>query len=253
MSTSDKDTSVNTGNNLNKPDELTLQIAKLLQSSLEMQSSQNNSDNLSIGFQLNGDNYPLWVTLIRKVIGGRGKKAHLTGIPPAPAETEPTYEQWKQGDQTVFTWIIQNIKVSLMNNVSQFPTAKALWDGLATTYGSGMDPIQIYDLHQQANTRKQGQDRKQPNPMKFPEDITTFNRLKQEERLYQFLTGVDDKFDTVRRDLLKQEPAPSVESAYATIRREAARLQILKPTTDGVGEASQGEIGTGLAAKNRTD
>ncbi|XLR39961.1 hypothetical protein HN51_018119 [Arachis hypogaea] len=96
-------------------------------------------------------------------------------------------------------------------------------------------------------------DRKQPNPMKFPEDITTFNRLKQEERLYQFLTGVDDKFDTVRRDLLKQEPAPSVESAYATIRREAARLQILKPTTDGVGEASQGEIGTGLAAKNRTD
>ncbi|XLR07165.1 hypothetical protein S83_035103, partial [Arachis hypogaea] len=89
--------------------------------------------------------------------------------------------------------------------------------------------------------------------MKCPEDITTFNWLKQEKRLYQFLTGIDNKFDTVRRDLLKQEPAPSVESAYATIRREAARLQILKHTTDGVREASQGEIRTGLAAKNRTD
>ncbi|XLU77475.1 hypothetical protein S245_000896 [Arachis hypogaea] len=45
-----------------------------------------------------------------------------------------------------------------MTNVSQFPTAKALWEGLATTYGSGTDPVQIYDLHRKANTQKQGQD-----------------------------------------------------------------------------------------------
>jgi len=40
----------------------------------------------------------------------------------------------------------------LINNVSQFPTAKDLWEGLATTYGSGTDPMQIYDLHRKANT-----------------------------------------------------------------------------------------------------
>jgi len=81
---------------------------------------------LSIGFKLNGDNYPLWATLMKKAIGGRGKKSHLTGIPPALEEIEPAYEKWEQADQTVFTWIIQNIEISLINNVSQFPTAKAL-------------------------------------------------------------------------------------------------------------------------------
>jgi len=81
---------------------------------------------LSIDFKLNGDNYPLWATFMKKAIGGRGKKSHLTGIPPVPEEIEPTYEKWEQADITVFTWIIQNIEISLITNVSQFTTAKAL-------------------------------------------------------------------------------------------------------------------------------
>jgi len=133
------------GNNMNQNqnnsstiiDELTLQIANMLRNGLGIQQPQSNLDNLSIGIKLNGDNHPLWATLMKKVIGGRGKKSHLTSIPPAPEEIELAYEKWEQADQTVFTWIIQNIEISLINNVSQFPTAKALWEGLATTYGSG--------------------------------------------------------------------------------------------------------------------
>ena len=116
-------------------DELTLQIVNMLRNGLGIQQTQSNLDNLSIGFKLNGDNYPLWATLKKKAICGKGKKSHLTGIPPAPEENEPTYEKWEHADQTVFSWIIQDIKISLINNVSQFPTAKALWEGLATIYG----------------------------------------------------------------------------------------------------------------------
>ena len=85
----------------------------------------------------------------------------------------------------------------MINNVSQFPTTKVLWEGLATTYGSGTDPMQIYDLHRKPNTQKQGKDilehfwnklqaiwmaidRKQPNPMKCSDDIATFKKIKQE-------------------------------------------------------------------------
>ena len=196
------------------------------------------------------------------------KKSHLTGIPPIPEEIEPIYEKWEQTDQTVFTWIIQNIEISLINNVSQFPTAKALWEGLATTYGSDIDPMQIYDLHRKANTQKQEKDtlenfwnklqaicmaidRKQPNPMKCLDDITTFNQIKQEQRLYQFLAGIDEKLEVIIRDLLMQEKTPLVESAYAVVRREATRLQILKPTTSSEENTSLGEVRIGLTARNR--
>jgi len=128
--------------------------------------------------------------------------------------------------------------------------------------------MQIYDLYRKANTQKQGKDtledfwnklqaiwmaidRKQPNLMKCSGDIATFNKINQEQRLYQFLTGIDEKFEVIRRDLLMQEKTPSVESAYATVPREAARLQILKLTTNSEENTSLGEVGIGLTVRNR--
>ncbi|KAJ9544663.1 hypothetical protein OSB04_024370 [Centaurea solstitialis] len=71
-------------------------------------------------------------------------------------------------------------------------------------------------------------DRRDPNPMKDPKDIQIYNKKTLEQRLYQLLTGVDEKMNPIKRDILKNDPLPTVETAYATIRREVARLNILK-------------------------
>ena len=84
--------------------------------------------------------------------------------------------------------------------------------------------------------------------MKDPEDISIYNQKIQEQWLYQLLTAIDDRFDMVKRDILKREPLPSVEAAYSAIRREAARLHILKPASSGEAETSSG-VGIGLAVK----
>ncbi|XP_037497108.1 uncharacterized protein LOC119371301 [Jatropha curcas] len=89
-------------------------------------------------------------------IGGRVKAHYLTGMP--PETSDPTFERWEQSDQNVFTWIIQNIESNLINNAAQYPTAKSLWNGLAITYGSGVDSLQTYDLHRKASTIRQGQE-----------------------------------------------------------------------------------------------
>ena len=47
----------------------------MLRNGLGIQQTQSNLDNLSISFKLNGDNYPLCATLMKKAIGGRGKKS----------------------------------------------------------------------------------------------------------------------------------------------------------------------------------
>jgi len=102
MSFSDDEIDNNMNQNQNNSstiiDELTLQIANMLRNGLGIQQTQANLDNLSIGFKLNGDNYPLWATLMKKVIGCRGKKSDLTGIPLTPKDIEPTYEKWEQAD-----------------------------------------------------------------------------------------------------------------------------------------------------------
>lgn len=100
------------------PDELMMQIAALLRNGLGAQLTTTNSENLSIGIELGGDNYALWATLMKKAIGGRGRSSHITGEPLPPSKTDTTYTRWEQDDQCVFNWIIQNLESNLVNNVS---------------------------------------------------------------------------------------------------------------------------------------
>lgn len=195
--------------------DLALQLVNLLRNSLNVQLPSANLDNLSIGIKLSGGNYQLWATLMKKAVGGRGQGHHLTGTP--PLATYPNYTQWETNDQCVFTWLIQNIEPNLVNNVSQYPTAKALWEGLAVTYGTGSDSLQVFDLHKRANSIKQGGgtledlwnrlqsvwmeiDRRDPNPMKDPDDITVYNNKIQEQRLFQLLMAVEERFEIVKRN-----------------------------------------------------
>ena len=127
---------------------------------------------------------------------------------------------------------------------------------------SGRDELQIFDLSSKATSLKQYNDpievyygklntlwkeidRRMPNPLKCSEDITVFNSFIQRQRLYQFLAGVNEDLDKERRDLLNQEPLPTLEMAYAMIRRELARRGIMG-TTSSPG-TNPSEIGKGLA------
>ena len=137
-------------------DEITLQIAQMLKKGMNMQNPNLNSEKIILSVKLNGENYSLWARLMRVEIGIRGRTQHITGETRAPASNDPEFFRWEQEDLQVFSWILQNLELRLMNTVSQFQSAKALWDALAVTYGSGSDALQIYDLHNQASRQTQG-------------------------------------------------------------------------------------------------
>ena len=166
------------------------------------------------------------------------------------------------------SWIISNISTDLINQFLDYTIAKDLWRGIEVLLSSGRDELQIFDLSSQANNLKQNQDplevfygklntiwkeidRRQPNPMIHAEDITIFNTFIQKQRLFQFLAGIHDTFDKEKRDLLHQDPLPTVEVAYATIRREISRRGIMSHTSSPGKIPS--EIGSGLAVKHRSD
>ncbi|KAJ0946915.1 hypothetical protein HanRHA438_Chr01g0009281 [Helianthus annuus] len=95
--------------------------------------------------------------MIRVAIGGKSKSllGHLSGNPTPPKPTDDGYEQWEQDDLVVFSWLIQNIEPAIVSNLTEFPTAKSLWDAFVTTYNSGKDKLQTFDLHVKANRIKQ--------------------------------------------------------------------------------------------------
>ncbi|XP_057529771.1 uncharacterized protein LOC130808310 [Amaranthus tricolor] len=211
--------------------------------------STENTNTLSISEKLTNQNYTKWSRLMHLAISRRGRLNHIIDDP--PSKNDPAYNQWTRSDSIVISWILENIDSDLVNQYLDFPIAKALWQGIETLYSSGRDGLQIFDLTVKINKTQQGTntietyyskplmlwkeiDRRQPNPMKDPGDIIIYNQLTQQNRLYQFLAGINESFDKERRDLLLLDPLPIVEEANASIRREVIRRHIMKtePSSD---------------------
>ena len=70
-------------------------------------------------------------------------------------------------------------------------------------------------------------DFRRPNPMQCPADIQHFNNMLQEDQVYTFLDGLDDKLDNIRSDVLQLKPFPIVEQAYAHVRIEVVRQAVM--------------------------
>ncbi|KAJ0615698.1 putative RNA-directed DNA polymerase [Helianthus annuus] len=271
------DSSSNNSNN-----DLTTQLTNLFKTTLNNQSQttkQSLSDSLKISLKLNSQNYALWARMIRVAIGGKSKSllSHLSGDPKPPDPLDDRYEQWEQDDLIVFSWLIQNIEPALASNLTEFPTAKTLWDALVVTYSSGKDKLQTFDLHVKANEIKQNGapledfwialqgiwgeiERRDPNPMKCAIDIATYNSIRSEQKLFQFLNALDRRFDPIKREILRWDPLPSAEGAYAAVRKEMAHQGILGATTENplpgvaaglVADGSQDSGGIGLVTKGQ--
>ena len=120
-------------------------------------------------------------------------------------------------------------------NFIRFPTAKLVWDSIATIYFDGSDTSQVYDLRHRVTQIKQARgsleiyyndlqglwreiDFRRPNPMECAVDIHNYNLLLlQEDRVYVFLDGLDDQLDKIRGDVLQLRPFRTVEQAYAQV------------------------------------
>jgi len=127
-----------------------------------------------------------------------------------------------------------------------------VWDSIATTFFDGSDTSQVYDLRRRVTRLKQASgslekyytdlqglwreiDFRRPNPIECSVDIQHYNKITQEDRVYVFLDGLDDRLDKIRADVLQMKPFPSVEQAYAHVRREAIRQQVMTShNTDGI-------------------
>ncbi|XP_073123023.1 uncharacterized protein [Henckelia pumila] len=197
-----------------------------------------------ISIKLDGSNYGLWSQVVEMYISGKDKLGYINGDQPQPPENDPSFRKWRTENATVKGWLINSMDHSLIVNFIRYPMAKQVWDSIATTYFDGTDTSQVYELRRRVSRMRQAGgsiekyyndlqglwreiDFRRPNPMKCIDDIKSYNSIVQEKRVYTFLDGLDDRLDHVRSDVLRLKPFPSIEQAYAHIRREDLRQSVM--------------------------
>jgi gag-polypeptide of LTR copia-type len=165
-----------------------------------------------IDVKFDGTNYGLWSQSVELYIKGQEQMRHLKGIPPPPLTTDPLYQKWETDDTIVKSWLINSLETQLRGSFIRYPTAKDVWNAITTTFYDGNDAAQVFALNRKVSRVKQvGKtveeyynelqglwqeiDFRRPNPMIYPDEIEKFNKFVQENRVYMFLDGLDDKLD----------------------------------------------------------
>lgn len=234
------------GNSINSIfEDLTARMTQLLnQNQTQTHSHIVDATAAQIGVKLDGTNYALWSQVVEMYISGKDKLGYINGDIPQPAPTDPTFRKWRTENAIVKGWLINSMDPSLISNFIRFPTAKMVWDSVSTTFFDGSDASQVYDLKRQvARMSQRGGsiekyyndlqrlwreiDFRRPNPMECAADISKYNAIQQEDRVYIFLDGLDDRLDKIRSDVLQLQPFPTVEQAYAHVRREDIRQVVM--------------------------
>jgi hypothetical protein len=89
-------------------------------------------------------------------ISSRDKLGLITGEIKQLILTDPTYSKWRTENAIIKGWIINSLTPDLIRNFTRFPTAKGVWDAIATTYFDGGDNVQVYDLKRKVSQTTQG-------------------------------------------------------------------------------------------------
>ncbi|KAM2947598.1 hypothetical protein FF1_034710 [Malus domestica] len=202
--------------------------------------------------KLDGSNYSSWSQSVRIYITGRGKWSYVSGTKMAPAEADALYAIWEEENAMVQSWLLNSMTRDVRAIFLRLSTAKDVWDAVTQTYSIEKDASKLYELRRQALvTRQNGEplsayygklqqiwqeiDFLRPGKLKCAADIATRETEISEERLYDFLAGLDPHLDHVRSQVLTQTTLPSVRAAYALVNAEASRqtIMLVGPQVEG--------------------
>ena len=200
------------------------------------------STDLEVAENLTYHNHTTWCRMMHINIKSRGMLNHLTN------QTSGYYK-----------FILPTMESKgIVNQFLDYTTARDLWKGIENLLSDDSDELQIFNqrdsieaFYSKLQDIWKEIDRRMPNPMKHAEDITLFNTFIQTQKFFQFLAGVNDSIDKDHRNLLNQDPLPTLDKAFATIRREIVRRGIITGASSS--RTSPSEIGSRLIAKHRSD
>ncbi|KAK3013785.1 hypothetical protein RJ639_010144 [Escallonia herrerae] len=128
----------------------------------------------------------------------------------------------------------------IMKRYIRLPTARDIWKALSKAFYDGSDELQVFVLSQRAFSAKQSGrtlsayygelteifgelDHRDKVIMESENDVESYRKSVQRQRVHIFLAGLDGEFEQVHAEILRKDPIPELEACHALIRRESVR------------------------------
>ncbi|KAA0039144.1 Beta-galactosidase [Cucumis melo var. makuwa] len=184
---------------------------------------------------------------------GRHQFGFLTGETVRPSPGDALERLWKGEDSFIWSMLINSMEPQIRKPLLYAATAKDLWDTTQTLYSKRHNASRLYTLQKQVHNCKQGtldittyfnklfllwqeMDLCRETVWDTSNDSTQYAKLEEVDRVYDFLAGLNHKFDNVCGRILGQRPLPSLMEVCFEVRLEEDRTNAMgvltTPTID---------------------
>ncbi|XP_073047644.1 uncharacterized protein [Primulina eburnea] len=189
------------------------------------------------------ENYSIWSRAMKIAQHAKNKLGLINDTCSKPAPNFPNLYQWERCNAVVLSWLFSSVSKEIFCGLVYASEASSVWADLKERFDK-ICGSRIYTIHRDIVRLSQG-------------SVTVsvyFSRLKQlwdelaslvtapscdcpnsrayveheqQQRLIQFLMGLDDSYGSVRSQILLMHPLPSVSHAYSLVCQEEAHRNVL--------------------------
>ncbi|XP_047271582.1 uncharacterized protein LOC124900136 [Capsicum annuum] len=179
-----------------------------------------------------GTGFGSWRRTILVALSVRNKIDFINGSSSKPPDSSPLSRQWQRCNDLVVSWLLNSLSRDIACSVEFSASARDIWLELEERYGTA-DGVRIFEIHKELAHIFQGS-----------LDIASyFNKIKQlwdelaslsahsnatctcggiktfddEQKVYQFLMGLNDTYIQVRSNILMMKTLPSIGTAYSIL------------------------------------
>lgn len=196
---------------------------------------------------LTDGNYVDWSQEMINFLLSENKMGFIDGTIKRPDQTAAEYMGWMRCDVMIKGWLNTAMEKEIRNSVKYASTAEEMWKDLSERFGKQSAP-RAYELKQRLTaTRQDGAsvstyytklrvmwDELQsvlPNPRCSCDGCSCgigkkLEDVKEKERLYEFLLGVDGEYSTIRTQILAMNPIPTLGAAYHLVSEDEQQRNV---------------------------
>ncbi|KAK0577292.1 hypothetical protein LWI29_030858 [Acer saccharum] len=196
---------------------------------------------------LNGDNYSTWKRAMTLALNSKNKLSFVNNSITAPSkETDPDgYATWSRCNDMVHSWIVNALSPEISDSVIYYSTAYEVWEDLRERFSQSNAPC-IFEIQRDIAYLRQEQLSVSIYYTKLKglwDELASYNDAilgaqQDQQKLMQFLMGLNDSYSAIRGQILLMNPLPSVRQAYSSVSQE--EKQRLLSSTHAANDSSSG-------------
>ncbi|XP_073040412.1 uncharacterized protein [Primulina eburnea] len=182
------------------------------------------------------ENYGIWSRAMLIALRAKNKIALIDGSCRRPPVGSQNLLQWERCNALVLSWIMNTVSKEIFGGIIYASDASAVWTDLKEQFDK-INGSRIFSLHREIGRLTQGNSTIPTYYCKLKQLCDEYSALvvlpscecdtarkyldhDQQQRLLQFLMGLNDSYMNIRSQILMMSPLPTVGQAFLLLSQE---------------------------------